>query len=770
MDADGAATAVPPLVAGLDLGSTGVKLLVVDGDGAEVLVRQRPTPWRAGPGGTTTMGADDLVDTVHRLLVEAAGELRRRFGAGARVDALAVSGMGESGVLVDPDGTAVTPAIAWFDPRGAEQLAALPGSIVAQFAGRTGLPLGVQVTVIKLLHLRDQGVALHGRCWLNLPELVVRVLGGRAGAEYSLASRTGLLDQDTQQWWPELLDHLGVGPGFLPELVQAGTPMGQADAPGLPAVFAGARLTVAGHDHLVSTMAGGAIPPERYHVSMGTAEVLLRSLPAPLPFDARERLADRLINCVRHVVPGHWVLVAGVKTGLLMRRALELAGISDDADRDRLDARVLALDPAAARSAGAVEVSGARNDDGVLRLTVRADGTGPAEVFQAVLQHGNDEIARLVEAIDAELPPATSALLTGGWARMGSVRRARAEVLPEVSVSTRTQDTAYGAAVLARRLLDHHPPQPVRTDPPGREPMTDLTTMDRRVMSRISTPGGGMLIVAADQRNSMKAVMTDAPGGTSAISADELAQAKSDLVAHLGNAAPAILLDPEVALPGVVDDAVLAPDTGLVVGLDASGYASENGLRRTRRVAGMTPRRVRELGGDAAKMLWYLRADRRGDEASVLAEMRDLVAECEAEGVLLIVEILTYRLEDESEDAYAEVFPSLVAGAAELCIEAGAKVLKLQYPGSAEGCAAVTAAAQGAPWAVLSAGVDHETFVAQVATAVEQGASGAMAGRSLWKDSLSISSETRHELLTTRAVPRLQELQQVIDRALAARS
>jgi tagatose 1,6-diphosphate aldolase len=36
--------------------------------------------------------------------------------------------------------------------------------------------------------------------------------------------------------------------------------------------------------------------------------------------------------------------------------------------------------------------------------------------------------------------------------------------------------------------------------------------------------------------------------------------------------------------------------------------------------------------------------------------------------------------------------------------------LKLQYPGSAEACAAVTAAAAGVPWAVLSAGVDHTTF------------------------------------------------------------
>ena len=100
-------------------------------------------------------------------------------------------------------------------------------------------------------------------------------------------------------------------------------------------------------------------------------------------------------------------------------------------------------------------------------------------------------------------------------------------------------------------------------------------------------------------------------------------------------------------------------------------------------------------------------------------------------------------------------------------MECGAKVLKLPYPGSAEACAAVTEAAAGAPWAVLSAGVDHETFIEQVATAVANGASGAMAGRSLWKDCMAVSHETREDLLTNRALPRLRELAAAVDGAPA---
>ena len=179
-----------------------------------------------------------------------------------------------------------------------------------QFAGRTGLPLGAQVSVVKLLHLRDAGLDLAGLRWLNLPEYVVAALGGAEVSEYSLASRTGLLDQDTVRPWPEMLDHLGVGD--VPSAVRRRrAPTSALRRPVAAAGLLGARLTVAGHDHLVSAVSGGAFPGDRYHVSMGTAEVLLRVLDEPLPFAARERLAELLINCVRHVVPGTHVSSPG---------------------------------------------------------------------------------------------------------------------------------------------------------------------------------------------------------------------------------------------------------------------------------------------------------------------------------------------------------------------------------------------------------------------------------------------------------------------------
>lgn len=435
------------LAAALDLGSTSMKILVVDEGGREVTVQQIPTPWRSGAGGTTDISAVDTATTVRELILAAAAALP----PDAAVEAIAAAGMGETGFLVSDSGKVIADGYAWFDPRGADQVEAFPDELRNQFAGRTGLPWGVQVSVAKILHLRDSGTDLETTQCMSLPEWSIALLGGRRVSEYSLASRTGLLDQQTGQPWPELLDYLGVDESFLPELVDAGSMLGTATADWLPPSFRGAALTVAGHDHLVAAVSGGAAR-NNYHVSMGTAEVLLRVLDNPLTFEARSRLAGALINCVRHVRPNEYVLVAGVKTGLIMRRALQMLGINDRAGRDALDRQVMELGTSRLEP-GAIGVQGARNDDGVLKVTVRADGVSPAEFFLAILEHGNNEIQILIDAINAEVSPAEGSLLTGGWASMTSVLKARSRVLPRVRTSDRSQETAAGAALFALQLI-----------------------------------------------------------------------------------------------------------------------------------------------------------------------------------------------------------------------------------------------------------------------------------------------------------------------------
>ena len=138
-------------------------------------------------------------------------------------------------------------------------------------------------------------MSVAGRQWLNLPEYVAHALGGGRFGEPSLRSRTGLLDQDTGAAWAEPLAVLGVPAEFLPPARNAGEPWGVATRR-VPPAFAGAVLTVAGHDHLVASVGAGCVAPSDLYNSMGTAEALVRVLDSTLDADTRGRLAAHHVN------------------------------------------------------------------------------------------------------------------------------------------------------------------------------------------------------------------------------------------------------------------------------------------------------------------------------------------------------------------------------------------------------------------------------------------------------------------------------------------
>ncbi len=433
-------------VLGLDVGSTYVKVLAVTIGGVEVVGARRPTPWTTLPAGCAEMEGTTLVATVADLLAELDDRLRAGH-PDTRVVGIGISGMAEAGVLLDRGDNVARPIIAWFDPRGGDETAALSADLQTAFPGRTGLPLGPLATFAKLLHLRTHGLDLRGLQWLNVAEYVAWALGGERLAEVSLVARTGLIDQDTGAPWPAVLDALGVDETLLPPIATAGTVWGTASTR-VPPDMTGAVLSVAGHDHLVASVAAGVLDTDQMYDSMGTAEALVRVLDGPLDVAARDRLARHGVNVLRHMLPGRAIMLAGTKSGLLLRRALQLIGVSDADGRAALDRQVMDLPAGGGAAAEALQVTGATNDDGVLSLRADGDGLSPAVLFAATLAHGTDVLRGIVAHMDAEVRPARHTVVAGGWADMQSVRRARHAALPDVTYSDRPEDTAFGAALV----------------------------------------------------------------------------------------------------------------------------------------------------------------------------------------------------------------------------------------------------------------------------------------------------------------------------------
>ncbi|MBM6401035.1 FGGY-family carbohydrate kinase [Phycicoccus sonneratiae] len=444
---------------GFDLGTTVTKVSAVADDGRRLADHSVATDWRETGEGRVDRSPASVVEAVELLLARAVADL----GPGTTVRSVGFTSMAEAGVLVDAAGREQSPVIAWYDPRGTEQAAALPAALRDEFPARTGLPVSHVASLFKLLHLRDAGLDLRGLQWLSVPEFVVLRLGGRRVAELSLLGRTGLLDVHTNRPWLPALEHLGVGPDLLPEVVAAGSPAGTVRADHPVAALRGAVLTVAGHDHAVAAAATGCGAPGSALDSFGTAEAYLASAShVPDPAVVRD-LAVRGISVYPHTVRGATGFIGGTRTGLVLKRVQQVLGAEHDPARSALDAATLALAPG---DTADVSVTGYAMEDHAVDIHLGSEAHTPAHVWRAAIDGGTARGRALLGTLREAGVPVERLVVAGGWTRMRSVLAARQDLAPVVEVSAVDQPGTWGAARFGAWAAQHADP----TDPDPRPP------------------------------------------------------------------------------------------------------------------------------------------------------------------------------------------------------------------------------------------------------------------------------------------------------------
>ena len=199
--------------------------------------------------------------------------------------------------------------------------------------------------------------------------------------------------------------------------------------------------------------------------------------------------------------------------------------------------------------------------------------------------------------------------------------------------------------------------------------------------------------------------------------------------------------------------------------LRAGGYRP-----RTHRDPALNAQWVFDQGGDALKFFVQLRADRPAPApgepdlvAEALAVCTEIIRDCRAMGVPVVIENLVYAR--PGEDLSGQAREDAIIEAARALNDLDIDLLKLEYPGSPEGCRRL-ASILGRPWAVLSAGVPFEQFTDIITIAADEGgASGFIAGRSVWREVVSLTGQQRQEFLTSVALPRLERLITVAERS-----
>jgi tagatose 1,6-diphosphate aldolase len=286
-----------------------------------------------------------------------------------------------------------------------------------------------------------------------------------------------------------------------------------------------------------------------------------------------------------------------------------------------------------------------------------------------------------------------------------------------------------------------------------------------RGLQRVTTADGFFLICALDHLSDFQELLAPDP---KTVDFRQTLAAKAMLMRDLSPQVSAFLLDAEFGLAPAIAARALPGSVGLMASIEDEDYAIPPGARRTRMRAGWSAHQIKMIGADVLKLLWFFRPDAQ-TAAEQRKVVRDLVAECRRLSLALVVEPIWYPLigEDPKSAAWqARRIEGIIESAHE--VDAlGIDMLKAEFPGDVTTAAGQQAAAAAChrldagihvPWVILSAGVGYEQFREQVRIACAAGASGFLAGRSIWRDAVSTHAPGKREVAVADAAGRLAEL------------
>jgi sulfofructosephosphate aldolase len=267
-------------------------------------------------------------------------------------------------------------------------------------------------------------------------------------------------------------------------------------------------------------------------------------------------------------------------------------------------------------------------------------------------------------------------------------------------------------------------------------------------------------MLAVDQRESLRAMMAQARGAD--VSDEELVAFKSAATEILTPLSSAVLLDEQYALRD--GPPPIAAHCALILAADDFQQQPGGIVEASDVNPHLTADRIRALGADALKLLvLWSPGSGRDQRTDIVGRFNELAS---AAGVPTVLEGIVRPSSGQQWPSSDERDEAILAAAAEFA-ESKPDLYKAEVPGLGLLAPEVLAAkAQGitqvldCPWVVLSSGVPAEVFPLAVEAACTGGASGFLAGRAVWRESLS-AGDVRHSLQTV-AVQRLSALNAVV--------
>jgi xylulokinase len=418
---------------GVDVGTSSVKAVAIDGGGGVVAGAERSYPVSMPHPGWSEQDPDDWWAATEAVL----GELDADDAVG-----IGLSGQMHGLVVLGSDRRPLRPAILWNDGRSQPQATRIEEELglerLVELSGNRAL---AGFTAPKLAWLADHEPGVHARIeTVLLPKDYVRLrLTGELGTDVSDASGTLLLDVARRSWSDELAEAFAVDPGWLPAMHESQETTGETAA-GVP-VAAGAGDQAAGALGVDATTEDGPAS-----LVLGTSGVI---------FAARDGFApdpEGRLHAFCHALPETWHVM-----GVILSAAGALSWLAGTLQAD--DAIPQLLDEAAEWEPGAEGLTFAPYLSGERTPYPDADIRGAfvglglrhnrGALVRAVLEGVGYALRDGLDRIAASGRRPTIARVTGGGARSGLWLRILAAILDLPLQRTSSEaGAAMGAALL----------------------------------------------------------------------------------------------------------------------------------------------------------------------------------------------------------------------------------------------------------------------------------------------------------------------------------
>ena len=296
------------LLAGLDVGSTGCKIVVYSDSGEYLGRTYRDYPIQRH-NSSHEVDAGAIWEAVIQVILEASEKFPGIGGLG-------VTSFGETFVLLDEYDEPLLPAMLYTDPRGAAECDELTEKLGSEIIINTvGVAPAPMYSLPKLMWVRKNRPDIWAKtrriCFIE--DYIVYRLTGVHQTDYSMAARSMAFDIHGLKWSPMILDAAGVSEAMLPKPVPTGTAAGciRPELCALTGLSAQSVVVSISHDQVAAAIGSGVFDESCTVEGAGTVECI-----TPV-FDRYDpmKMAEGCYSIVPYIIPGKYVCYAFSFTG-----------------------------------------------------------------------------------------------------------------------------------------------------------------------------------------------------------------------------------------------------------------------------------------------------------------------------------------------------------------------------------------------------------------------------------------------------------------------